>query len=271
MKIRTCTEKETNSFHYPDLSMAYTPLNLEHFLQLIGSYPNQQFGQTAFYNFIKSDDSAWPNKVFNLRASEGEIEQVLNEIEDKATEGLLPDILILDPMTTSPTVLNHVKNRDYRSSTWTAMTHDLKTLDSASTAANFQVKTVQSQTDFKAWLALVETELMGNLVLNALVFEALLNNEACYFYLGMDGKEPVATSLLFVQQKGAGVYLVATKSSHRKKGFGKEVTRHCLEMAKSLGCDQVDLQATNLGKGVYESLGFVKQGIIDVFRVKKTT
>lgn len=149
------------------------------------------------------------------------------------------------------------------------MTHNLEFIVTQDRNTGFRVKQVEDKNDFRAWLSIVEEELMGNNSLNPDVFIKFLENNSCYFFLGFEKNMPVATSFLFVSAKGAGVYLVSTKKLNRRKGYGLAMTNQCLLKARELECEHVDLQATQLGKGVYESLGFIEQGAIDVFRIKK--
>lgn len=249
--------------------MTYSQYNIEQLFKLIGRFPHQKYGQTTHFEYIKTTDSVWPNQLINLSTSEDEIDIVLNQIENDSEQGKIPDLLMLNPISKNTAIIDQLKKRKYKSSQWVAMTHDLKYFGIQNTIPNFQVKLVKSKSDFSEWLKIVETELMGDHSLNADVFHFLLENGNCYFYLGFEGKQAIATSFLFVKEKDAGVYLVSTKTSHRKKGFGQEMTRVCILKAKELKCEYAYLQATKLGAGVYKSLGFVNMGAIDVFRIKK--
>ena len=249
--------------------MTYSQNNIEQLFQLIGSFPNQKYGRSTHFEFIQTTNSVWPNQLLNLNASEGEIEIVLNQIENDSKKGTAPNLLMLNPNFKNSSIIDHLNKRGYKSSQWAAMTHELKFFGAKKTVSNFHIRSVYHKSDFREWLTIVESELMGNNSLNATLFNLLLENNNCYFYLGFEGKKPVATAFLFAKNKGAGVYLVSTKNSHRKKGFGQEMTKQCLLKAKELKCEQVDLQATKLGTGVYKSLGFEYQGTINVFRIKK--
>jgi predicted GNAT family N-acyltransferase len=251
--------------------MTYSQFNIEQLFQLIGSFPNQKYGESTHYDYIKTIDSAWPNQLINLSCSENEIDIVLDQIEKDSEKGEIPDLLMLNPSFKNYSIIDQLKKRKYNSSRWIAMTHDLNFLVIQNPIPDFQVKRVSSKSDFEEWLKIVEIELMGNHSLNAEVFNKLLENDNFHFFLGFEGKKPTATSFLFVTNKNAGVYFVSTKNTHRKKGFGREMTIQCILKAKELECINVELQATEIGKGVYKALGFVEQGTIDVFRIKKTS
>lgn len=224
--------------------------------------------QTAHFEYIRTTNSIWPNQLLNLNTSESNIETTLDVIEKKSGEGKIPNLLMLNPTTQMGTWIEKIRRRKYKSSVWYAMTHDLEHITLHNTTSDFRTIQVENKNDFKEWLLLVEEVLMGSKSLNPAVFTELLENSSCYFFMGLEGNQPVSTAFLFVDGKSAGVYLVATKKSHRRKGFGIAMTNRCLLTAKERNCDNVELQATELGKGVYEALGFKGCGAIDVFTIK---
>lgn len=250
--------------------MNYSQKNIEQLFSLIGSFPNQQFVQTNHFDFIKTKDSAWPNQLINLRVANNEIDSVLDLMENDSEDGKIPDILMLNPSAKVDAITDKLRERGYKSGAWYAMTHTLEHLFIQPTIPDFRVIQVQEKEDFREWMLIVKDELMGNIPLNAEVFNRLLENKNCYFFLGFEKNEPVATSFLFVNENNAGIYLVSTKKSHRKKGFGYELTNQCLLKAGELECTLVEIQATELGRSVYRKLGFEEHGLIDVFRIKNT-
>jgi GNAT superfamily N-acetyltransferase len=81
----------------------------------------------------------------------------------------------------------------------------------------------------------------------------------------LDGK-PVTASTLFVSNKTAGIYLVATVPEARGKGLGTAVTWRAIVQARELGCALAVLQSTEMAQGIYEKLGFKSYCDISVYR-----
>lgn len=97
-------------------------------------------------------------------------------------------------------------------------------------------------------------------------FINIANPETCLTYLAyLDGK-PVATSLLFLQGGVAGIYAVSTIPEARRKGIGSQVTLHPLLLARSMGYKAGILQASEMGKSVYQALGFKEYCWIQSYR-----
>lgn len=75
-------------------------------------------------------------------------------------------------------------------------------------------------------------------------------------YIGyLDGK-PVAVSSLVMAADLAGVYAVATLPEARNRGIGTVMSLHAMGEGKMRGAKSAVLQATEMGKPVYENIGF---------------
>ena len=73
----------------------------------------------------------------------------------------------------------------------------------------------------------------------------------------LEGK-PVAVSSLVMTDDIAGVYAVATLPQARKRGIGTAMTLHAMTEGLQRGAKMATLQATPMGRPIYESIGFQK-------------
>lgn len=78
----------------------------------------------------------------------------------------------------------------------------------------------------------------------------------CELYIGRKDGQAVACSSLMVTGRLAGVQIVGCLPDERRKGFGEAMTWKALERGRELGCDIAGLQASDMGRPIYERMGF---------------
>jgi ribosomal protein S18 acetylase RimI-like enzyme len=75
-------------------------------------------------------------------------------------------------------------------------------------------------------------------------------------YLGYLDGTPVATSIRIRTGDIAGIYFVSTVPEFRRRGFGDAMTRRAISDGRSTGCTTAYLQASKMGRPIYERMGF---------------
>jgi ribosomal protein S18 acetylase RimI-like enzyme len=75
-------------------------------------------------------------------------------------------------------------------------------------------------------------------------------------YTGYIDGLPVASSALIASHRVAGVYNVATLPDYRRRGLGAAMTLHAVRRGAEQGCVMASLQASEMGRPVYEGIGF---------------
>ncbi|MDP9237130.1 MAG: GNAT family N-acetyltransferase [Chloroflexota bacterium] len=88
------------------------------------------------------------------------------------------------------------------------------------------------------------------------VSEDLIRIPDVELYVGYVGGQPVASSALVASHRTAGVYNVGCLDSHRRRGFGAAMTWHAVRRGADIGCSIASLQASEMGRPVYERMGF---------------
>lgn len=72
----------------------------------------------------------------------------------------------------------------------------------------------------------------------------------------VDGRA-VCTSLLSATEEMAGIYNVATLDPHRRSGLGTAMTWEAIRIGRDEGATSACLQASEMGRPVYERMGFL--------------
>jgi ribosomal protein S18 acetylase RimI-like enzyme len=95
-------------------------------------------------------------------------------------------------------------------------------------------------------------------------------SNSCW-YVAFDGDVPVSTACGFRTGDTGGIYSVATPPEFRGRGFAAAVTGAATNRLFELGVARVVLQASKLGFGVYERLGFTTYDHYERFAVSTVT
>ena len=90
--------------------------------------------------------------------------------------------------------------------------------------------------------------------------QPLIADPAWLGWVGYVYGEPVAASQAVIHNGVAGLYYVATRESHRRRGHGEALTRAAVDAVRARGCRLVTLNASPSGFPVYERLGFEHVG-----------
>lgn len=141
------------------------------------------------------------------------------------------------PPTTVMALLNLPETNSYRKKL------DIKRVSSAAELAHFQ-EIVEKSYDLPQGA--------GPYVIT----ERILNLPDVEMFVGYAGTRPACTSMLFKTGPVAGIYWVATLDEFRNQGLGKGITAQALVAGKNRGCTLAGLQASVMGKPVYEKMGF---------------
>jgi hypothetical protein len=84
----------------------------------------------------------------------------------------------------------------------------------------------------------------------------LLDRPECVAYVGVADGKPVASGLGWRTGRTIGVYSIATIEAARRRGYGAAMTARVVADGVVAGCDVAALQASEIGRPIYERLGF---------------
>jgi GNAT superfamily N-acetyltransferase len=84
----------------------------------------------------------------------------------------------------------------------------------------------------------------------------LLERSECSFYLGFVDGVPVVSGLGWTSGATIGVYSIATVPTARRRGYGAAMTARVVIDGQDAGHHAAALQASEMGRPIYERLGF---------------
>ena len=84
----------------------------------------------------------------------------------------------------------------------------------------------------------------------------LLDQPDCVVYVGYADSDPVVSGLGWRTGRTIGVYSIATIPSARRRGYAAAMTARVVADGVLAGCDTAALQVSEMGRPIYERLGF---------------
>ncbi len=93
-------------------------------------------------------------------------------------------------------------------------------------------------------------------ILATFVSDAVLSLPEVRAYVAETDGAAVATAIGLRHDRLVGIFNVATLPAYRRRGYGAAITAFALRDAFDEGANAAALQTSDMGRGVYESLGF---------------
>jgi GNAT superfamily N-acetyltransferase len=88
------------------------------------------------------------------------------------------------------------------------------------------------------------------------LFDTTMEPEAFVHLLAREGDRAVGCGTVFLDAGTAGIYNIAVLESARGRGIGHAITAGLMNVGVAAGCTNAVLHATEIGRPVYERLGF---------------
>lgn len=128
---------------------------------------------------------------------------------------------------------------------------------SAPTRVGFQVRTVCTLSDLESWVA-IGSEAFSYRIDQG-VIEALLFKDNIQILLGCFEGEAISSALLYKTGDAIGVHQVGVRHSFQGKGFARSLMEELVARCSLWKGENIVLQASQMGKPLYERLGFREQ------------
>ncbi len=214
-----------------------------------------------FYSWAKNSYKEWFSRFYDINIKPGKEEFVINNIIQEIKSGKTPDTLLIKEPTKD--LEDEIKLNFTNIVEQTLMSYDLTGIEVNENYEN--VKVIETQEDFLEWYK-AAIEVFGDTDIR--LFENFLEDDEITFLAGYINGEIASTTMVYIQGEVAGLHLVGTAEKYRGKGLGSITTKYALKYAKNRGCHTYVLQASKMGKTIYDKIGFIGSETISHWKYK---
>lgn len=230
--------------------------NLYEFWSYIGEASNK-FQKTENYSAILMKDSDWPNRVFDVKLTESNI----NEIAKLSYEGKLAKILTIgegNNLTNHPNFKLKFEQKN--------MAIEMEKVEE-SDFRNPNIKQVLNKEDTSRFSA-IATEAFGYKVDENVAHSSIGKSNKLRIFLYRENNINLGCGIIFFDSNhNAGLHMIGTIPAGRGKGVGSSITKHLLQEAKREKVKICVLHASLLGEPIYRKLGFTQYGEIQNYLI----
>jgi GNAT superfamily N-acetyltransferase len=211
------------------------------------------------FSYLRLQPSPWANTVYALDFPAGR--GLPASLAEGVRRGRLPNQVRAGPSSRPADIEARLREAGFAlDSEARGMILDMGRRRRFPAPEGLSIRRLEGEGDFLVCSRLVATELFKSGGESVPPFAELLGSLApdrAFGFLGSLRGEPASTAFAFIDgEGGAGLYFVATAAPLRARGFAKAVIGAVLDELEQRACPSCILQATELGKPAYESLGF---------------
>lgn len=208
-----------------------------------------------YYSWAKNSYFEGYNKVFDLNIPLTDIKEVIMLLRKNIELEIAPKHLLINSYNQPIILEDYLKSLNfdmvYQQS---GMAIDLASFKFENNDNIGEIRTIKSANELEEWILITEEAFRKKR--NSHMYKMFLNENDIRFY-GCYYKDKIAATLmLYIKDAIAGIHLVCTANEFRGNGFGTLITKTALRDAKDLGCKYSVLQASDMGRNVYNSIGF---------------
>ena len=213
----------------------------------------EKIGYSPEFSWAKNPYDIWFSRIFDIKVPSASEKKVVTRIIESIKNDNTPDTLLINEESLSDEFRNElILNNFSEIVEQTTMSYELSKLEYLNEDF-LNVKIIDQVRDFQKWFKAVRC-IFGEKDIR--LFELFLKDKEIIFLAIISNGEIVSTTMMFIQNKIAGLHLVGTLKDYRGKGYGSLLTKFALKYATEQGCMHCVLQASKIGKSIYSKVGF---------------
>ncbi|MBM9500967.1 GNAT family N-acetyltransferase [Leptospira sp. 201903071] len=204
--------------------------------------------------FYSNADSDWFTRiVLKERLSPISLKE---EILSLREEGLRSDVLDFLDSRYHENILGELGYRDCNEQWGMYLAGNPILSDRKFSGSDLNIRKIESKEELRSWLKIVNVSFESNDREN--LYLKLLDQNSFRIFGGFIDQTLVTTGMTFFNEKSFGLYSITTDPGRRGFGYASVLVQYILEEIRKEFSGIIILHATEMGKGIYEKLGFQK-------------
>lgn len=211
------------------------------------------------------------NRVVDMRFTIENADARISEIMDMFAARDAKPAWVTSPLSTPVDMTERLQSIGYHYIPWKGMALDMPDLpDELPVPESFEITEITDAAMIASYADVVARgfgwiESIHEPVKKLFTELGVCNSIPWRHYLGLLDGKPASAVTIYESAGVSGVYFVATAPEARRRGLGIYTTWYSLKEAKKTGPSMAVLQASPMGKGVYEKIGFKTHGDMGLF------
>lgn len=266
MILRVYQEATEANMNHPGVPVIHQiQHNFITYLRLFAGLPGIRFGDEAVTWFVNDNSGSPANMVLGTQLDDGTADQELDRLLQRIGQPTEPVHWLRFPACRPADLGQRLEARGWVSdpgATW--MTASLAAFAGAPPAPDgFSVKQVTDDAMLEEWKQLSSAgfEMDIQIYYDAYVRHGFGPVARSLHFIGYQGTQSVTSATLLLSDGIAGIYDISTPPAFRRRGYGEAITAYIMQEAVSHGYRMAWLMASDEGKSVYRSLGFVEEDL----------
>jgi len=223
------------------------------------SIPFQSYYSDSKFSYCYIENSDWPNKLW---LNQDVDQEIIPLIKEKILSISVPLIIPYWD------IYENNFSEDLEEQGFTKLFEQvgmsLKISKPLKTQDNLNIQLVSNNSQTNLWAKLFEMS-FGYKIPEEILLET--KNEIDY-YIAYTQNQAVGTAISYRTNNIMGIHSVGIPPEIRRKGYAEQIMKLLINSAVEDNCDYMTLQASDMGKNLYLSLGFKEQFIIKNYKLQ---
>ncbi len=203
-----------------------------------------------------------PSVVFRVVPDEKTVINQIDKLIPGLNTGAVPSVWVISPTSTPENIIDCLLSKGFKNLSnpekpELGMALDIEMIPLISAInPELKVKKVNSPSEFKLWINVVNEALIGWSMLSIEHYHTWISCDGLSFYLAYCDGTPIATVLTIQDGDAASVEFVSTLKEYRNQGAATTVCMEALRELRNKGVKTVTLRSSNKAIPLYTKLGF---------------